>query len=319
MIKPEKVVSQMLDYHTLQSDECLINAYLIENVSRPSREYKDLSWDSASFFAKIILASKNNVTLDEASVQSEIKHYNKNNHTNVSLSYLLGKFWLRSIAGQINLPKEIDDKELLENFRFMEFLSTKYRHEDSRTCEIPIQRFNSIHAQFKEFYPKAPALDSLLQDFKITTENDNYIFNLWLTEGKVHQASLSTQILYTLLHSNDISSDVETLKKWLKATQFIFRPEVYQNLPEWEKSRYLKAAINLLATESDLEDGSEDEKIFLNEDLGHYSFLSAEDIVLKKGVSNYTIKSNEPFVKWLKFYSKREWGISLLDFGIRED
>lgn len=335
MIKPEKVVSQMLDYYTLQSDERLINAHLIENISKPSREYKDLSWDSASFFAKIILASKNNVTLDEASVQSEIKHYNKNNHTNVSLSYLLGKFWLRSIAGQIkissailyllvnengfNLPNEIDDKELLENFRFMEFLSTKYRHEDSRTCEIPIQRFNSIHAQFKEFYPKAPALDSLLQDFKITTKNDNYIFNLWLTEGKVHQASLSTQILYTLLHSNDISSDVETLKKWLKATQFIFRPEVYQNLPEWEKSRYLKAAINLLATESDLEDDSEDEKIFLNEDLGHYSFLSAEDIVLKTGVSNYTIRSNEPFVKWLKFYSKRERGISLLDFGIRED
>lgn len=335
MIKPKKAVSQMLDYYTLQSDERLINAHLIENISSPSREYKDLSWDSASFFAKIILASKNNVTLDEASVQSEIKLYNKNNHTNVSLSYLLGKFWLRSIAGQIkissailhllvnengfNLPKEIDDKELLENFRFMEFLSTKYRHEDSRTCEIPIQRFNSIHAQFKEFYPKAPALDSLLQDFKITTENDNYIFNLWLTEGKVHQASLSTQILYTLLHSNDISSDVETLKKWLKATQFIFRPEVYQSLPEWEKSRYLKAAKNLLATEQDLEDGFEDEKFFLNEDLGHYSFLSAEDIVLKTGVSKYTIKSNEPFVKWLKFHSKREWGISLLDFGIRED
>ena len=175
----------MLDYYTLQSDERLINAHLIENISMPSGEYKELSWDSASFFAKIILASKNNVTLDEASVQSEIKHYNKNNHTNVSLSYLLGKFWLRSIAGQIkissailhllvnengfNLPNEIDDKELLENFRFMEFLSTKYRHEDSRTCEIPIQRFNSIHAQFKEFYPKAPALDSLLQDFKITT------------------------------------------------------------------------------------------------------------------------------------------------------
>ncbi|ADL25809.1 hypothetical protein FSU_3258 [Fibrobacter succinogenes subsp. succinogenes S85] len=327
--------SQMIDYDTLQSDESLINAYLVKSSSRTYKEYNELSWDSASFFAKIILASQNNVALDAATIQTEINLFNENNLTNVSLNYLLGKFWLRSIAGQIKisgailhlltdnngfkLPKEIDNKELLDNFGFMEFLAEKYRYEDSRSCEIPLQRFNSIYTQFKDFYPKAPPLESLLQDFKITKKNDKYIFNLWQTVGKVNQTSLSAQILYSLLQSRDFHNDTEIIKEWLKATQFIFKPEVYQNLPEWEKTRYLIAAKNILSTEQDLEDGFEDEKIFLNEDLAHYSFLSAKDIVLKTGVSNYSIKYNELFIKWLKFYSKRKWKISFLDFNIRED
>ena len=75
----------MLEDYILQRDRNLINTYLIKNESHPKEKYVDFSWNSALFFAKIILASQNNTALNEKSIQAEIDGYNQCNGTKVSL------------------------------------------------------------------------------------------------------------------------------------------------------------------------------------------------------------------------------------------
>ena len=326
---------KMIDQFELQKDSSLINSYLIKHNTHPIDEYVEFAWNPALFFAKIILASQNNTTLNENSIQTEIAKYNQVKGTNVSLDFLLNRFWLRKVLGQIKIsasvlrlflvdeiveiPEEINDDELIENFRFMCFLIKKYKYEDSRTCEIPADVFGSIYAEFRNFYPKMPKLDTLLQDYLITKENEKYVFVLWRLEQNFKKSFLSAYILYSLFQNSDPSQDAKILKEWLVATRFIFCPEAFESLSEWYKERYVKTALELLRNELDLEDGHENEKFWLNEDLCNYSNYSAEDVLLRKGLSNYTIKSKEPFVRWLKVFSNREGGVELLDFSIRED
>ena len=327
---------KMINQFELQKDSSLINSYLIKHNTHPIDEYVEFAWNPALFFAKIILASQNNTTLNENSIQTEIAKYNQVKGTNVSLDFLLNRFWLRKVLGQIKIsasvlrlflvdeiveiPEEInDDDELIENFRFMCFLIKKYKYEDSRTCEIPAEEFGSIYAKFRNFYPKMPKLDTLLQDYLITKENEKYVFVLWRLEQNFKKSFLSAYILYSLFQNSDPSQDAKILKEWLVATRFIFCPEAFESLSEWYKERYVKTALELLRNELDLEDGHENEKFLLNEDLCNYSNYSAKDILLKNGLSNYTIESKEPFVRWLKFFSNREGGVDLLDFSIRED
>ena len=325
----------MIDDYILQRDCNLINSYLNKNESLPKEKYIDFSWNPALFFAKIILASQNHTALTETIIQADIAEYNQAKGTNVSLDYLLNRFWLRKVLGQIKIseailrlfsndkiveiPEELNDDELTENFHFMEFLVKKYKYEDSRTCEISSEVFDSIYMEFKTFYPKVPELQALLQEYLITKEKDKYVFELWRLELKVNKEFLSSYILYSLFQNRDPSQDAESLKEWLVATKFIFCPEAFESLSEWHKERYIKTAVELLKNEYDLEDGHESEKFFLNEDLSFCSFYSAKDIILRNGLSDYTIESKEPLVRWLKFFSNRERRVNLLDYHIRED
>ena len=195
----------------------------------------------------------------------------------------------------------------------------KYKYEDSRICEISSEAFDSIYAEFKNFYPKMPELDTLLRQYSITKEEDKYVFVLWKLELKADKGFLSSYILYSLFQNRDPSQDAESLKEWLIATKFIFCPEAFEHLSEWHKERYIKTSLELLKNEYDLENGHENEKFLLNEDLCNYSNYSAKDIILRNGLSDYTIESKEPFVRWLKFFSNRERGVDLLDFSIRKD
>lgn len=325
----------MIDTYHLQQDENVINSYLKKINTHSSESYVELAWDSALFFSKIILDSQNYTFLSESTVQAEIAGYNRTNGTDVSLDYLLDRFWLRKIFGQIKIsgailrlflsgeiveiPKDYNDGVLLKNFCFLEYLVKKYKYEDSRICEISTQKFESIYAEFKAFYSQMPDLDTLLQDYQITKKGDKYVYRLWLIENKVNQKALSTHILYSLLKDNDPSNDAECLKKWLVATKFIDYLEELECFSDYSKERYLKAAKELLKIESDLDDGHENEKFLLNEDLRFCSFDSAKDIILKKGLSNYTIKSKDPFVRWMKIFSNRENGVDLLDYYVREE
>lgn len=325
----------MIDDYILQKDRNIINSYLKKNEFPPKEKYIDFSWNPTLFFAKIILASQNHTALTETAIHTEIVEYNQAKGTNVSLDYLLNRFWLRNVLGQIKIagavlrlflddkiveiPKEIKDDELVENFLFMEFLVKKYKYEDSRTCEISSEVFDSIYIGFKNFYPQMSELDTLLQEYSITKEEDKYVFVLWRLELKVDKGFLSSYILYSLFQIRDSSQDAKSLKEWLIATKFIFCPEAFESLSEWHKERFIKTALELLKNEYDLEDGRENEKFLLNEDLSFCSFYSAKDIILRNGLSDYTIESKEPFVQWLKFFSNRERGVDLLDFSIRED
>lgn len=325
----------MIDDYILQRDCNLINSYLNKNESLPKEKYIDFSWNPALFFAKIILASHNHTALTETTIQAEIAEYNQAKGTNVSLNYLLNRFWLRKVLGQIKIseailrlflddkivemPEEINDDELTENFLFMDFLVKKYKYEDSRICEISSEVFDSIYAEFKNFYPKMPELDTLLREHSITKEEDKYVFVLWKLELKDDKVFLSSYILYSLFQNGDSSQDAKSLREWLIATKFIFCPDAFEHLSEWHKERYIKTALELLKNECDLENGHENEKFLLNEDLCNYSNYSAKDIILRNGLSDYTIESKEPFVRWLKFFSNRERGVDLLDFSIRKD
>lgn len=106
---------------------------MIKHESHPKEEYVELAWDSALFFARIILASENKVGLNADLVSVDIDEYNGMHQTRVSLEYLLNRFWLRKIFGQIKIsgailrlfsgndveiPKDIEDDDLLMNFRF---------------------------------------------------------------------------------------------------------------------------------------------------------------------------------------------------------
>lgn len=325
----------MIEDYILQRDCNLINSYLIKNESFPKEKFIDFSWNCALFFSKIILASQNQTALTETAVQAEIDEYNQAKGTNVSLNYLLNRFWLRKVLGQIKIseailrlflddkiveiPEEINDDELTENFHFMDFFVKKYKYEDSRICEISSEAFDSIYAEFKNFYPKMPELGTLLREYSITKEEDKYVFVLWKLELKADKGFLSSYILYSLFQNRDPSQDAESLKEWLIATKFIFCPEAFEHLSEWHKERYIKTSLELLKNEYDLENGHENEKFLLNEDLCNYSNYSAKDIILRNGLSDYTIESKEPFVRWLKFFSNRERGVDLLDFSIRKD
>ena len=325
----------MIEDYILQKDCNLINSYLIKNEFRPKEKYIDFSWNAALFFSKIILASQNHTVLTETAIQAEIAEYNQAKGTNVSLNYLLNRFWLRKVLGQIKIseailrlfsddeivefPEEINDGKLTENFRFMEFLVKKYKYEDSRSCDISSEVFDSIYTEFKIFFPKMPELDALLREYSITKEKDKYVFVLWRIELKIDKGFLSSCILYSLFQNRDPSQDAELLKEWLAATKFIFCPEAFESLSEWHKERYIKTALELLKNEYDLENGHESEKFLLNEDLCNCSNYSAKDIILKNGLSSYTIETKEPFVRWLKFFSNRERGVDLLDFSIRKD
>ena len=325
----------MLEDYILQRDRNLINTYLIKNESHPKEKYVDFSWNSALFFAKIILASQNNTALNEKSIQAEIDGYNQCNGTKVSLDYLLNRFWLRKVLGQIKIsgavlrlflddkiveiPEGIKDDELIENFHFMDFLVKKYKYEDSRMCEVPAEVFDSIYTEFRNFYPQMPELEALLQEYLITKEKDKYVFVLWRLELKVDEGFLSSCILYSLFQNRDSSEDAESLKEWLVATKFIFCPDAFESLSEWHKDRYIKTVLELLKKESDLEDGRENDKFFLNQDYCRSPFYSAEDILLKKDLPKFIDESKEPFVQWLKFELNREWGVEFLDISIRGD
>ena len=324
----------MLDVFTVQKDARLINSYLIKHESHPKEEYVELAWDSALFFARIILASENKVGLNADLVLADIDEYNGMHQTRVSLEYLLNRFWLRKIFGQIKIsgailrlfsgndgeiPKDIEDDDLLMNFRFLEFMVKKYGYEDSRNCEVSTKIFDSIYDEFKKFYPQMPELQSLLHNYKILKDGNKYIFRLWLIENEVNSRSLSMHILYSLFRENDPSNDAESLKKWLLATKFVFCPDMFENLSEWYQERYIKTAKELLESESDLDAAHENEKFLLNEDLSFCSFYSANDIIKKIGLSDYTLMSKEPFIQWLNIFSNRGRGVDFLDIFIRKD
>ena len=326
----------MLKYDFNEKELKIINAYLVTHSSNRDKNIYDLTWDSSLFFSRIILETVNPLDINNDVLTREIKSYNKKRNTSVSLTFLLNHFWIRSILDQYKIPmailhicigskeeqkmpQNITDKELSENFQFIIYLAQKYGYEDSRKSFIPTSIFDSIYESFKNIFLKIPPLETILDEYKIEKKDDKYYLNFWIIEGKIDQKKFSSHLLYSLLNNQDPSNDVKIITAWLHFSRFIFYPEVYLKLPEYYSDRYLKAAFSILKNENDLIDDHDAEKYFLDEALAISHFYTISDILNKQGLSNYTIKSDNIFIKWLKIFNNRDYGVDFLDIYIRED